>query len=378
MLEIKKVLVNFRKRRLLTKTLYKMRFKDRKLDYTGQDIFCGLDVHKKKWKLTVCTNHVVMNPVSIERPFVKNATNYVNKKFPGGIYHAAYEAGFSGFWAQRELSAAGIETIVVHPADIPTTDKERDQKTDQRDSRKIATSLRSGELRGIYVPSQQAIKDRNVIRERSSVAKSERRVKHQIKSHLMFMGFEIPEDLEKRYWSGRFIKWLEQIETENKDIALGLKLKRLSMMRKQQLIAVKALRALSKQDRNKEVYDLLFSVPGVGLLTAMLLIGEIIDMSRFNSIDHLYSYVGFIPSSNCSGEKERFGGMTNRRNRWIMPSLVQASWIAIKSDTELLLKYEGYRKRMKAQKAIIKIARILLRRIRWVWMNKQKYQKAEC
>ena len=83
-----------------------------------------------------------------------------------------------------------MQTIVVHPADIPTTDKERDQKNDHRDSRKISTSLRSGELKVIYVPSEQAIKDRNVIRERSSVAKSERRVKHQIKSHLMVFYIE--------------------------------------------------------------------------------------------------------------------------------------------------------------------------------------------
>ena len=149
-------------------------------------------------------------------------------------------------------------------------------------------------------------------------------------------------------------------------------------MREQQLIAVKALRDLSQQDRHKQLYQILLSVPGVGLLTAMVLLGEIIDMSRFKSINHLYSYIGFIPTRNSSADKERLGGLTNRKNRWLMPSLVQASWIAIKSDTELLIKYEAYRKRMKAQKAIIKIARILLRRIRRVWMNNEKYQKVEC
>ncbi len=95
---------------------------------------------------------VVLNSVSIERPFVKNVWAYLSKNFPGGTYYVAYQAGFSGFWAQRKLTEKGMKTIVVHPADIPTTDKERDQKNDQRDSRKIASSLRSGELRGIYIP----------------------------------------------------------------------------------------------------------------------------------------------------------------------------------------------------------------------------------
>ncbi len=355
-----------------------MNSKDRNLDYTGQDIYCGLDVHKKSWKLTVSTSHVVMNAVRIERPFVKNVKEYLHKKFPGGIYHAAYEAGFSGFWAQRELLRHGIKTIVVHPADIPTTDKQRDQKNDKRDSRKISISLRSGELNGIYIPSEQALSDRYIIRERSSVAKSERRIKHQIKSYLMAIGEDVPEELEKRYWSRRFIKWLEKIKTDRCDTSLGLKLKRLEVLRQQHLNAVRALKELSGQDRHKALYELLLSVPGVGLLTAMVLIGEIIDMSRFDSVPKLYSYVGFIPSSSSSGENERVGSMTNRKNNWILPSMVQASWIAIKSDPELLQKYEEYRKRMKGQKAIIKIARILLRRIRYVWINKVKYCKAEC
>ena len=74
-----------------------MRTEDRKLDYTGQDIYCGLDMHIKRWKLTVCTNHVVMNSVNIERPFVENVRDYLNRKFPGGSYYGAYEAGLADF-----------------------------------------------------------------------------------------------------------------------------------------------------------------------------------------------------------------------------------------------------------------------------------------
>ena len=355
-----------------------MNFKDRKLDYSGQDIYCGIDVHKKSWKLTASTLHTNGKTVSIERPFVENVKAYLEKKFPGGKYHTAYEAGFSGFWAQRALTKAGIDAIVVHAADIPTTDKQRDQKNDKRDSRKIATSLRSGELRGIYVPDEQSLKDRSVIRERMSIARSERRVKHQIKSYLMFEGLDIPEDLEKRYWSARFIKWLDQIKTERADVTLDLMLRRLDKMRQVRLGAIEELRVLSRQERHKSLYELLLSVPGVGLLTAMALIGEIIEMQRFQTIDHLYSYAGFIPSSKSSGERESLGEMTNRKNSRLLSSLVQASWISIKSDPELLMKYEQYRKRMNAQKAIIKIARILLRRIRMVWLKEQRYRKAEC
>ncbi|NND08881.1 MAG: transposase [Saprospiraceae bacterium] len=223
-----------------------MRNEVRKLDFSGQDIYCGLDVHKRSWRMTACTDHAVVKTVSIENPFVKHIKTYLEKKFPGGSYHAAYEAGFSGFWAQRALSEAGIHTIVVHPADIPTTHKERDQKTDKRDSFKIATSLRSGELKGIYIPTEQAIKDRNIVRQRDRVAKDHRRVKNYIKSHLMFVGIDIPGDLDTRHWSARFVKWLKQIQLIYKDKTLALLLDRLAIIRKHQLNAVQALRELSK------------------------------------------------------------------------------------------------------------------------------------
>lgn len=60
-----------------------MKIEDRKIDYTGQDIYCGLDVHKNRWKMTVSTRHVVMNAISVERPFVTNVMEYLNKKFAG-------------------------------------------------------------------------------------------------------------------------------------------------------------------------------------------------------------------------------------------------------------------------------------------------------
>jgi len=44
--------------------------------------------------------------------------------------------------------------MVVNPADVPTKDKERADKTDRVDCRKLARGLRNGEIKGIYVPSK--------------------------------------------------------------------------------------------------------------------------------------------------------------------------------------------------------------------------------
>ena len=53
---------------------------------------------------------------------------------------------------------------MVHPADIPTKDKER--RYDSVDSRKIAKNLRNGELTPLHIPSRQSQEDRSLVRMR--------------------------------------------------------------------------------------------------------------------------------------------------------------------------------------------------------------------
>lgn len=325
-----------------------MKSQFKKLDYSGQQVFVGLDVHKKTWKVATCTEHSNPThwPVTIERPFVRNLKKYLDKHYPRATFICAYEAGFCGFWIHDQMEKNGLHTLVVHAADIPTSDKQRKQKEDKRDARKIAKTLKSGDIEGIHVPSKQAQEDRSVVRERYSIAKSGRRIKAQIKSHLALYGIEIPEEMTKKHCSGRFVEWLEQVREKYGDRTLSLQLERLYLIRDLQLKANKALRDLSTTQRHREVYPFLLTIPGVGPLTAMLLIGEMIDMKRFANFDNLSSYVGFIPTTDSSADTDRVGNLTKRRNIRLRSALIESSWSAIKSDPELLLKYEEYRKRM--------------------------------
>ena len=348
----------------------------KEINYSGQPIYVGIDVHKLQWTVVVSTANVVSPPVTITAPFANNLKRYLEKHYPMGQYNAAYEAGFNGYWPLRELIGQGIETMIVHPPDIPSSEKTRLQKTDKKDSGVISRSLRSGELSGIYIPSEQMIQDRNVVRERWNVAKCQRRIKHQIKSQLMFLGIDIPEQPGKKHWTRRFMGWLEQVSEEHNDSALGLKIERLEMLRKLQLKTTRQLREMSRSEHYAELYDLLKSVPGVSLLTGMQLITEIMDMKRFRTFGQLCSYVGLVPYMRSSGDYSYYGEMTHRGNARLRKSLILSSWVAIRQDSELLMKFEYFKRNGKAHKAIVKIARILLRRIRRVWLSGEPYQKA--
>jgi len=59
------------------------------------------------------------------------------------VFVPVYEAGYCGYWIDRELKKLGINNIIVSPSDIPTTSRDKFEKTDPRDARNLAMHLQS-------------------------------------------------------------------------------------------------------------------------------------------------------------------------------------------------------------------------------------------
>ena len=157
--------------------------KSNKLDFGGQHIYVGMDIHKKSWSVSIHTEQFEHKTFT-QPPEVEKLTYYLERTFPGATYHTVYEAGFSGFWLHDQLRAKGIDCMVVNPADVPTKDKERAGKRDQVDCRKLARGLRNGEIKGIYVPPRVKVEDRTLVRTRQSMVRKQTRCKNQITSIL--------------------------------------------------------------------------------------------------------------------------------------------------------------------------------------------------
>lgn len=348
-----------------------------KMDFKGQNIYCGIDVHDKSWKSSIIVENTFHKTFS-HNPEPIILYNYLCKNFPGGNYYAAYEAGFCGFWVQKELQRLGINTIVTNPADIPTTDKEKRQKEDKRDSKKIARSLKNGDLNPIYVPSNLALEDRLLVRARFTIAKELRRNKHRIKSFLHFYGIRFPEEFSspKRHWTKKFIRWLESIELKEQSgkSALTVLITQVKLLHTELQNITKQIRELSRQERFKEDYELLTSIPGVGQTTAMRFLTEIIDIKRFSNLDKLASFVGFIPSTNSSGDRQRTGDITPRGHKALRTLLVEDAWRAISKDPVLMAAFYKLTKRMDGNKAIVRIAKKILARMAFVLRERKKYE----
>jgi len=303
---------------------------------------------------------------------------YLEKHFPKGTYYSVYEAGFCGFWIHDKLQSLGVNSIVVNPADVPTTDKEKKQKTDKVDSNKLARQLRNGDLEAIYTHKRDVLEDRGLLRMRRTLVKDLTRYKNRIKSELNFFGVEIPEQFNKNqsYWSKRFLGWLNEVEFQQGSgtDSFQILIEQVKTQREHLLAVNRKVRALSRNEYYKRKETLLRTIPGIGLTTAMVILTEIDDIHRFANQEKFRSYVGLTPTSHSSGDTDTHGEMINRGNKFLKSAIIESAWIAARVDPVLHMDYIGFCKRMKKNKAVVRIACKLLNRINYVLKNEVSYK----
>ena len=353
-----------------------MQAKRDKLEFKGQNIYTGIDVHKKAWTVCIFSDQLEHKKFS-QPPSAEALKSYLVRNFPGATYYSVYEAGFCGFHIHAKLEAAGIRNIVVNAADVPVTHKEKVNKDDKRDSRKLGSLLRAGALKGIHIPARKTQEDRSLLRMRYTVRKDLTRIKLRIKSQLYFYGIEHSEEFSSlsKHWSRRYMEWLKTLpmETDGGRTVLDTLISDAVEMRKSQLAITRKIRDLSRTEAYAKDYELLIGIPGTGLITGMSFLTEIEDINRFSSSDRFASYVGLIPSSHSSGEKVNSGPITSRAHFLLRDMIVESAWQAARYDPALHLAYGDLCKRMKPNKAIIRIARKLLNRIYHVLKTKKEY-----
>lgn len=265
--------------------------------------------------------------------------------------------------------------MVVNPADVPTSNKEQLRKTDNVDSKKIAKGLKNGALNCIHIPAIELELDRQLLRNRERLIRDSTRCKNRIKAFLKLHGIDIPDIYSNGKWSKKFIAWLQQLkfQTDSGNKAMQIYLTEFLFLENQKKLVDKEVLLLSQSSRYNDNVILLLTVPSIGLLTAMTLLTELGDISRFKSLDELCSYCGIVPNCHNSGETAHIGSLSRRGNSTLKRILIECAWVAVRKDPALLLYYKQQVTHMKGQKAIIKVTRKLLSRIRYVLINQQPY-----
>jgi transposase len=347
-----------------------------KVDFTGKNIYIGIDVHLKQWNVSIYYESQFLTNFT-QPPDPKSLVTYLKSNYPNAHYKCAYESGFCGFWIQRQLEKETIECIVVNAADVPFTNKSISSKTDTNDSKRIANALQANLLTPIFIPDEELEADRQLVRINEKYNNDLIRAKNRIKGFLYQLGIHIPVQFAKSNWSNPFITWLKELKFENNSIKIALnhKILMVETIKKQKFEALKDIRNLLKKERYNTVAKSLISVPGVGPYTAISLLTEIGDMNRFSNFEKLNSFIGYYPSQFSSGEKIHQGGIINRNHKRLRSLIIESAWVSIKTDPAMTKVYHDLKLKLGGKRAIIKIARKLLSRIRHVWLEKELYEK---
>ncbi|NQW29859.1 MAG: IS110 family transposase [Ignavibacteria bacterium] len=338
-------------------------------------IYIGMDVHKKHIDVTLMSQHIVLAQAHIRSNIMEEYIRKVKRKYPGKQLTAAYEAGFSGFALCKQLNALGVETIVVNAADIPTTNKERTTKSDRSDSMKICKALKSETLRKIYVPSDEQLGDRDLVRYRSRLRQEVSKHKTRIKMFIHRYGIHIPDELDTSHWSKPLRAWLgmRTLPSASAQTTFGIMLENLETSEIAYQKHLRRINELASSPRYADDMDLLCTIPGIGRLTAITILTELNPISRFRTIDHLASYVGLVPMRHQSGSSDRSMPMQHRAQQELRVALVQSAWMAARSSDRFRAAHIEKRKNRPSQVAIIYVARKLLNTIYTVLKNSQPY-----
>jgi transposase len=337
---------------------------------SGDDLFVGIDLHKHRWHVTIRTFDVEVFSASI--PGTWESLHRVLARYPGHSLQAVYEAGYFGFRLHDRLVDHGIPCIVTPPSLVPQEYGNR-VKTDRRDSSKLAHLLAKGLLKRVWVPSEEELYHRQVIRRRRQLIRDRVRTQSRIKAELRFYGVHLEEP--RGGWTKIYCETLRSIKFGNRWMqeSFSRLLELYEFLSAQIDKQTQLLRELSETPMYRERVEILQSIPGIGMISAMELLLELQDVSRFRRAEQLAAYVGLTPSQYSSAEKVRMGRITGIGKNTLRSLLVEASWTLIRKDHTMREKYDRIKIHSGGKRAIVAIARTLLLRMRRMLLDKQAY-----
>ena len=231
-----------------------------------------------------------------------------------------YEAGPCGYTLYQNLSAMGMDCQVVAP---PRNEK---IKTDRRDALRLARLLRAGELVEVWVPNQEQEAVRDLCRCRADFKAQQQKLRQQLNAFVLRHGHHWPTN--RKRWTQKHLEWLESLEFPY-EYQAGVRDEYIAAVRMSSTRMVDLDQKLDQtlQDWSwAPLANSLMALRGFDRLSAVTLLSELGDISRFGSPNQLMGYLGLVPCVYSSGAHRRTGGVTQAGNRHARQVLVESAW----------------------------------------------------
>jgi transposase len=315
-------------------------------------VYVGIDVHRKRSQVAVIDQggQVLAN---------RNVPNGVEPVLGviGGLppgTPVAFEAAFGWGWLVELLQDYGFAPHLVHPLQCKAIASAR-LKNDKVDAAILAQLLRADLLPEAWIAPPAVRQLRALLRHRAQLVRLRTLLRNRIHAVLA----DHLQDRPAGCWSGPGRAWLAGLalpaawrQVIDDDLALidalQVPIDRLDW----------ELRQHARSDPRVKV---LTALPGVGPFTALVLLAEIGDITRFGSARKLASWAGLTPTVRGSDRTVRHGHISKQGSAWLRWILCEAAQTA-KRSPQFAASYQDIARRRGKKIATTAIARKLLTR----------------
>ena len=289
--------------------------------------FIGLDVHAETIAVGIAETDgevrslgtIPNRPESVRRLFGKLGE-------PESL-RVCYEAGPTGYTLYWQLIEMRVSCEVIAPTLIPVKAGDR-VKTDRRDAEKLARCYRAGDLTPVWVPDAAHEALRDLVRARLAAKRDQLRARHRLTKFLLRQGRRAPDGIN--IWTRRYMEWVntQQFEHAAQQITL------MDYLYEVEHAAARIERlergiddAVEKMPGSmREIIAGLQNLRGIAKLSAVTLVTEIGQISRFSHPRQLMGYSGMVSREHSSGDRVSRGSISKAGNAHVRRIVTEAAW----------------------------------------------------
>lgn len=313
--------------------------------------FIGIDLHRRRSQFAVLDEH---GELMLSRKLVNDPEAFLELLGHPEDAHVALEATYGWEWLAELLEEAGFDLHLAHPLRTRAIAAAR-VKTDAIDAKTLAQLLRAGMLPEAYVAPRELRDLRELLRHRVALTQMRSAIKNRVHAILAKHGITNQHsDLFGK--SGReFLATLELRDAPRRRLDSLIAL--INDFDREIDETTAEIEQRAKEDDRVEV---LTQIRGVGRYTAMLIIAEVGDITRFPTARHLCAWAGLTPTVRSSAGKARIGHITRQGSPALRWALVEAAQKITTGSGPLREKFERIAKRRGRKIAKVAIAREIL------------------
>ncbi|MGZ3356440.1 MAG: IS110 family RNA-guided transposase [Isosphaeraceae bacterium] len=285
-------------------------------------VYVGMDIHRKRTQVSILDDDGTERlnaKVSSDRAAL---TAMLSELAPGTPI--AFEAAYGWGWIADLLGELELEPHLVHPLRCRAIASAR-LKNDTVDARTLAHLLRTDLLPEAWLAPPAVRERRALLRHRCALVGLRTGAKNRIHAVLADQGITPP----RRLWTSGGRAWLDRITLP--PVRRQVITDCLELIDHLQ-IRIRALeREITRSARADPRVEALCQLRGIGIFTAMLLVAEIGDATRFPSARALSSWAGLTPVIRSSAEHTRHGHITRQGSPYLRWAMVEAAHVAKRS-----------------------------------------------